>query len=72
MATLKVYYANQGKKRKRKRRVEIVDHRDFEGPQIESFDNGNNRHSSMLFEIFCQICNFQQHTSKDRKNLGEC
>ena len=59
-------YANQGKKRKRKRRVEIVDHRDFEGPQIEAFDNGN-RQSSILFEIFAKNVTFRNTLPRTEK-----
>ena len=67
MSTLKVNYANQGKKRKRKRRVEIVDHRDFEGPQTEAFDNANNRHSSILFEIFAKNVTFRNTLPRTEK-----
>ena len=38
MTTLKVKYANQGKNRKRKRRVDIVENRDYEGPRISPFE----------------------------------
>ena len=38
MLTFKGNYANQGKNRKRKRRVDIVDTRDYEGPRIDPYE----------------------------------
>ena len=51
MLTLKGTYANQGENRKRKRRVDIVDTRNYEGSQIDPYEAPHIRQIKIITNV---------------------